>query len=341
MKAVLMAGGQGTRLRPVTGELPKPLAPMLGRPMMEHILLLLKEHGFTQICGALGYRAEEIMERFGDGRALGLRLSWRVEREPLGTAGAVRNCRDFIGDEDVLVISADAACDFDLSGLLKAHRKRGAAATLALVRDPAPLRYGLAVTDSSDRIRAFIEKPDWSRVVTDLVNTGIYVLSPRALDAIPEGQAYDFGRDLFPSLLASGETLLGLPMEGYWCDVGTPLSYYRCCVDALEGRLRLHPGPDFLPVEPPAESAEERPSQVALRIPCRDRAGLMGALSELMLELDADYSDGILLRRESWDLRIRPERDQAALRVEANALDTEFARDLALSARDVIRALEG
>ena len=159
MKAVIMAGGEGRRLRPVTGGMPKPLVPLLGRPMLEHILLLLKRHGVTEVCCAVRYRAEEILRRFGDGSELGLRLSYRVEAEPLGTAGSVKNCADFIGGEDCLVLSGDAACDFDLTALIEAHRAAGAAATLALCRERAPLRYGLAVTDGEGLVRAFIEKP--------------------------------------------------------------------------------------------------------------------------------------------------------------------------------------
>ena len=132
MKAVIMAGGEGRRLRPVTGETPKPLAPLLGRPVMEHILRLLAGQGFTEVCAAVKYRAGEIMARFGDGSALGLSLTYRVEKEALGTAGGVKNCADFTGDEDFLVISGDAACDFDLAALVRAHRDSGAAATLAL-----------------------------------------------------------------------------------------------------------------------------------------------------------------------------------------------------------------
>ena len=185
MKAVIMAGGEGKRLRCVTGDEPKPLVPLLGRPLMEHILRLLKQHGFTEVCAALRYRSCDIRSAFGDGRLLGLSIQYRVENRPLGTAGGVKNCADFIGDEDVLVLSGDAACDFDLAALFDAHRAGGAAATLALYRHPEPLSYGLAVTDGEGFVRAFIEKPDWGRVVTDLVNTGIYVLSPRALAAIP------------------------------------------------------------------------------------------------------------------------------------------------------------
>ena len=176
-----------------------------------------------------------------------------MEQEALGTAGGVKNCADFCGDEDFLVISGDAACDFELSSLVRAHRGSGAAATLALYRSAEPLPYGLAVTDGEGFIRAFVEKPRWPQVVTDLVSTGIYVLSPRAMALVPEGEPFDFARDLFPLLLRRGEAMLGLAMDGYWCDVGSPLAYYRCCVDALEGRVALEPGPP-LPPKPGARA---------------------------------------------------------------------------------------
>lgn len=339
MKAIILAGGDGTRLKAVTGPLPKPMAPLLGRPLMEYTLLLLKKHGFTDICAAVRYRAQDIREHFGDGSAFGVRLRYQEENEAWGTAGAVRRCRDFIGSEDVLIISGDTACDFDLRLLWRRHRERAPAATLALCREAEPLRFGLAVTESSGRIRAFIEKPDWRRVVTDLINTGIYVLSPRALDAIPADRPSDFAKDLFPALLEQGEPLFGLPMEGYFCDVGTPLSYYRCCVDALEGRLALPCAPEFRPA--PAEE-ERTPAEegFTLDCPCRSRAALMGTLSEELLELGADYGDGLHLSGENYRLHIAPLPDASALRVCVQSPDAEFAKGLAFSARDLIAALE-
>ena len=153
MKAVILAGGLGTRLRAVTGEHPKPLAPLLGRPVMEHIVELLRDQGFTEICAALHYRAGEIMAHFGDGRRFGVHMEYRIETANLGTAGSVKNCRDFFGDEDFLIISGDAACDFRLDRLMELHRKKHAAVTIALSRESEPLRYGLAVTDGDGRIR--------------------------------------------------------------------------------------------------------------------------------------------------------------------------------------------
>jgi len=337
MKAVILAGGLGTRLRPVTGEHPKPMAPLLGRPIMEHIVDRLHACGYTEICAALQYRAGEIMAHFGDGRRFGVHMEYRIGTEPLGTAGCVKNCRDFFGTEDFLVISGDAACDFDLARLMTVHREKGAAATLALSADPAPLRYGLAVTDSEGWIRAFIEKPDWPRVVTDLVNTGIYVLSPRVFDYVPDTGACDFGKDLFPKLLAAGEGLYGLMMDGYWRDIGTPQDYFRCCADALDGKLHLIPGEDFRPVPPPAADLPEE--GVLADCPCRDRARLMGTLSELLLDMGADYSDGIRLRGKNFEMHISPSAVSSAVRIAVRSPDAELAGALCLSAKELAEKL--
>ena len=225
MKAIIMAGGEGKRLKPITGSTPKPLVPLCGRPVMEHIILLLRRHGITDICAALKYRPDDIKNYFGSGEKLGVRLEYRVEQNALGTAGGVKNCADFYGSEDFLVISGDAACDIDLSKLIAEHQRRSPAATIALCPEPEPLRYGLALCDREGFIRSFIEKPDWRHVVTNLVNTGIYIISPRAMEHVPENEEFDFAKDLFPRLLDEGEKLLGVPCDGYWCDIGTPKSY--------------------------------------------------------------------------------------------------------------------
>ena len=340
MKAVILAGGEGTRLKSVTGETPKPLVPLLGRSLMEHILLLLCRCGFTEICAAVRYRAEEIEKAFGDGSALGVRLCYRREDEPLGTAGAVKNCADFCGNEDFLLISGDAACDFDLAALWRRHRESGAAATIALKRDASPLRFGLAVTDERGEVRGFVEKPDWPGVVSDRVNTGIYVLSPRAMAYVPEGKPFDFARDLFPLLLRRGERVAGMEMEGYWCDVGTPQSYYRCCADALEGRLKIDVPPAFFPQEGQKRPRREEKAAAVLDVPCRDRAAAMAALSTLMLEMGADYSDGIRFPLAEGGVHICPRAGTSALAVAVDAPDAEFAASLALSAGEIIKALD-
>ena len=337
MKAVILAGGLGTRLRPVTGEHPKPMVPVLGRPMMEHIVELLRRSGYTQICAALHYRAGEIMAHFGDGRKFGVELEYRIETDNLGTAGSVKNCRDFYRDEDFLVISADAACDYDLGFLMRAHEEHEALATLALSAEKTPLRYGLAVTDEEGYIRSFIEKPDWPQVVTDLVNTGIYVLSPGAMERVPDGP-FDFGRDLFPKLLKEGAPLYGQVMQGYWRDIGTPQDYYRCCADALDGKLRLTPGEAFRrPAPEPVTDSEEE--GVVLCCGCVDRARLMGTLSELMLELGADYGDGIRLSGKNYELHISPSAVSSAVRIAVKSPDAELAKALCLSAKEVAEKL--
>ena len=339
MKAVIMAGGEGTRLKAVTGALPKPLVPLLGRPLMEHILLLLRRHGFTEVCAALRYRSCDVRSAFGDGRGLGLSIQYRVEDQPLGTAGGVKNCEDFYAGGDFLVISGDAACDFDLAELMRRHRESGAAATVALSRQAVPLRYGLAVTDGEGRVRSFVEKPVWQRVVTDLVNTGIYVLSPRAMAQVPPGRPFDFARDLFPLLLRRGERIQGVEPAGYWRDVGTPLSYYQCCVDALEGRWKIEIPEAFRPPEGECGPRAEEPAAALLDFPCRDRAATMGALSGLMLELGADYSDGIRLTLPRGSAHIYPCAERSAVAVAVDSPDAEFASSLALSAGEIIRAL--
>ena len=338
MKAVIMAGGEGKRLKTVTGDAPKPMVPLLGRPMMEHIVELLRRSGVTEICAALKYNPQPIMEYFGDGSKFGVRMEYRVEDAPLGTAGGVKNCAGFYGGEDFIVISGDAACDFDLAALMRAFESRRPAAAIALYRDPSPLRYGLAVTDGEGLVRAFIEKPGWERVVTDLVNTGIYILSPRIMRYVPEGTQYDFAGDLFPLLLELGEDILGVDMEGYWCDVGTPLSYYRCCADALEGKLKLPKA--VLPERAPEpESAPEEPDGETLTVACRDRARLMGELSARLMDLGADYTHGLTVRGRDFSVNFSPSPSASAVRVCAAAERAETAKELAVSAEDLIKAL--
>jgi len=335
MKAVIMAGGEGKRLKAVTGELPKPMVPLLGRPVMEHIILLLREYGFKDICVSAKYRAEDIMEYFGDGSSLGVKLQYRIEAEPLGTAGGVKNCEDFYGGEDFLVISGDAACDFDLGRFMRAHREHGCPVSIALCHNSEPVSYGLAITNRDNHVKCFIEKPDWPRVVTDMVNTGIYLISPRIMELVPKNTQFDFAKDLFPLLLERGEEMLALPMDGYWCDIGTPLSYYKCCVDALEGRLRLHEANGFGTVL--ENSLREQPSDDGdfHDLACRDRAALMRALSQSLMDAGADYSDGIRLSGRGYRAHISPLSHRSAIRIAVSSEDAEFAKELGISLREL------
>ncbi len=314
MKAVILAGGEGTRLKTVTGDLPKPMVPVLGVPVMERIIRLLKQHGFDELCAALCYRPEVIQTHFGDGSRFGVHLEYRVQEQPIGTAGSVLQCRDFYGDDDFLVMSADALCDFDLRALMQRHQSARPAVTMALHPNAEPLRYGLVLLDRDGRVRHFVEKPDWPQVVTNLVSTGIYILSPRAMRAVPEGQSFDFAKHLFPLLLQSGETILGVPMDGYWRDIGTPRDYYQGCLDLLDGRLRT---------DPVQEETQTAPVTAGTEVPCRDRAKLMRAASEAFLEAGADFTDGLHFRDGDWDVRVRPDPNESALRVKAQSAEAE------------------
>ena len=330
MKAVLLAGGEGKRLKLVTGDTPKPMAPLLGAPVMERIVHLLRRNGFTRLCAALCYRPEAIQAHFGDGSAFGVQMEYHVQSEPIGTAGSVLQCRDFYGNEDFLVMSGDAMCDFDLRGLYEKHKESGAAVTMALHENLEPLRYGLVLLDRNGRVRHFVEKPDWPQVVTNLVSTGIYVISPRAMGYVPEGQPFDFAKHLFPMLLHSGEEILGVPMEGYWTDIGTPRDYYQCCLDVLDGRVKTDPPAPAEATEPASDSAG------GTAVPCRDRAGLMRLASEAFLEAGADFADGLHFSDGGWEVRIRPDAKDSALRVEGTPAEaeTDVARLLGLMDRE-------
>lgn len=342
MKAVIMAGGEGRRLKAVTGDLPKPMVPLLGKPLMERTVERLRENGITDICATLGYNPAPILSHFGGGEDFGVHLSWRIEDKPLGTAGGVKNCMDFIGSEPFLVLSGDAACDFDLRRLAEEHTRSGAAVTMALYESPDPLRYGLVVPDADGSVRCFIEKPPWERVVTNLVNTGIYVIEPRAMELVPEGESFDFASDLFPKLMDAGEEIHGAVMPGYWCDVGTPRAYFQCCLDALDGALRLPDAP--FEKTAPAAHAERSPlegrARTERRVACRDRAKLMRAVSGAMMEAGAALDDGVVLRSGHCALRVSPAPDADELCIETAADDEDFSGRLADALGDMVQRLE-
>ena len=236
-QAVVMAGGEGSRLRPLTSNLPKPLMPVVNRPIMEHILVLLRENGVQEAHATVHYLADEIEAYFGDGSDFGLRLHYSVEDTPLGTAGSVKRLQEQLNNTFV-VISGDALCDFDLGAAVHFHRQKGAAATLVLYRVPEPREFGVVITDGERRVQRFLEKPSWGEVFSDTVNTGIYVLEPQVLEKIEAGEQVDFSRDLFPALLKEGWPLYGYIAEGYWCDIGSLEQYRQANVDGLEKRVR-------------------------------------------------------------------------------------------------------
>ena len=239
MKAIIMAGGEGVRLRPVSVNAPKPMAPFFDRPLLAHTLHLLKKNQITEACLTLRFLPADILDYFGDGSQHGMRLTHRIEERPLGTAGGVKACEDFIGGEPVLILSGDALCDFDLQACIQFHMDKGADATIVLYAHPEPLEYGLVMTDSEGRVQRFIEKPPWSQVFTNRINTGIYILSPQVLAEIPQGVSYDFGRDFFPRILEKGGKLYGVEAQGYWCDIGSPEAYRQSAMDVLDRKCEV------------------------------------------------------------------------------------------------------
>ena len=238
VKAVIMAGGEGTRLRPLTSNQPKPMLPMANIPMMEHVVNLLRRHGFEDIVVTVAFMANAIRTYFGDGSEFGVRMVYATESTPLGTAGSVRNARDEL-DERFLVISGDVLTDIDLTQVVEFHDKRGGLATLALKAVDNPLEFGIVITREDGSIERFLEKPTWGQVFSDTINTGIYVLEPEIFDFIPEGQSVDFSGESFPEALEAGKELYGYVADGYWEDVGTLEAYLKSHQDILDERVQV------------------------------------------------------------------------------------------------------
>ncbi|MDQ4003005.1 MAG: sugar phosphate nucleotidyltransferase [Actinomycetota bacterium] len=238
MKAVIMAGGQGTRLRPLTSNLPKPMIPIVNVPCMEHIVRLLEKHGLTDIVVTLQFLPEEIQNYFGDGSDWGVNLSYSIEAAPAGTAGSVKLAEEHLKDDRILVISGDALTDCDLTRALRFHEEKGAEATMVLKSVENPLDFGIVITEDDGRISRFLEKPTWGQVFSDTVNTGIYVLEPLVLGEIPADGEYDFSKELFPKLLDEERSLYGFITEDYWEDIGTLEQFMRAQRDILDGKMK-------------------------------------------------------------------------------------------------------
>ncbi|MGE5575821.1 MAG: sugar phosphate nucleotidyltransferase [Syntrophothermus sp.] len=238
MKAMILAAGVGSRLEPLTCNVPKPMVPVVNRPAMEHIVALLKKHGYTDVIANLWYLPERIRGYFGDGSDFGLSLSYSQEKELLGTAGGLKKVEGFF-DDTFLVISGDALTDIDLTDMLRFHRGSGALATIALRRVDDPTRFGVVLTTSDGRITGFQEKPKAAEALSNLANTGIYIFERELLNLIPPGAFYDFGKDLFPRLVAAGAPFYGYAMGGYWCDIGSITQYRLAQYDVLQGKVEL------------------------------------------------------------------------------------------------------
>ncbi|AEY66456.1 mannose-1-phosphate guanyltransferase [Clostridium sp. BNL1100] len=238
MKAVIMAGGEGSRLRPLTCNRPKPMVPIANKPVMEHIIELLKKYGIRDIAVTLQYMPEKIKDYFGDGREYGVNLKYFTEDVPLGTAGSVKNAEEFL-DETFIVISGDALTDINLQEALEFHKKNRSIATLVLKKVECPIEYGVVVTAADGKIRRFLEKPSWGEVFSDTVNTGIYVLSPEVLKYFEKGIVFDFSKDLFPILLKKEEPLYGFVTQDYWCDIGDLDAYVGVHTDILDKKVNI------------------------------------------------------------------------------------------------------
>lgn len=238
MKAVIMAGGEGTRLRPLTCNRPKPMVPIVNKPVMEHIIELLKKHKLVDIAVTLQYLPEMIKDYFGDGSEYGVNLKYYIEDTPMGTAGSVKNAEEFL-DDTFIVISGDALTDIDLEKAIEYHFSKGSEATLILKKVDIPLEYGVVVTDEEGRITRFLEKPSWGEVFSDTVNTGIYILSPEVLKYFNKNEKFDFSKDLFPILLKEKKPMYGYITEEYWCDIGDLRAYSQANMDVLDRKVKV------------------------------------------------------------------------------------------------------
>ena len=232
-----MAGGEGTRLRPLTSNQPKPMVSLCGKPCMEYILELLRSHGIDETVITLMFLPKAIRDYFGDGSTLGMSMRYSVEQAPAGTAGSVKLAEDELRGDTFIVISGDALTDFDLGEVVAFHKQRGAMVTIALKRVENPLEFGVVVVDDEGRIERFLEKPTWGQVFSDTVNTGIYVLEPEIFDHIPGDGPFDFSQDLFPKLFSMGAPLYGYVAEGYWQDIGSLPQYLAANRDLLDGKV--------------------------------------------------------------------------------------------------------
>ncbi len=248
MKVMIMAAGIGTRLRPLTDLMPKPMAPIVNKPALFHILRLLHAHGFREVIINLHHLPDVITGYFGDGTSMGMHIEYSHEPELLGTAGGVKNNAGFLQGDTFLVMSGDALTDIDLTGLVAAHRRYGSIATMAVKEVADPSLYGVVVTDDEDRVVGFQEKPTREEARSRLCNCGIYVFQPEILDCIPAGRFDDFGKRVFPDLLRDGVPFHAHSIGAYWSDVGNLHEYIRGNGDALAGRVRVEiPGTEVRP----------------------------------------------------------------------------------------------
>ncbi len=251
MKVVILAGGEATRLRPLTCNTAKIMVPVLNHPLLEHLINYLKKHSIVDIIIALGKQVEQMQSYFGDGSRFGMKIAYSVEDFPMGTAGAVKNAERFL-DESVIVFNGDIFTDIDLTAMMDLHCEKKASASIALTPVEDPTIYGVVETDAGNMVKRFIEKPSRDEVTTNMINAGIYILEPEILNYIPPKVFFTFERNVFPTALERGQAIYGYPSEAYWIDIGTPEKYLRLNHDLLtryigdkgvefEGESVVHP----------------------------------------------------------------------------------------------------
>jgi mannose-1-phosphate guanylyltransferase len=235
MKAIILVGGEGTRLRPLTYSVVKSMVPVLNRPFLEHVLCNLAKHNINEIVLAMGYKPDSIYEYFKSGPVRDIRLTYSLEVTPLGTAGAVKLAGDHV-HQTFFVLNGDVFSDIDYTDMLRYHRENHARATIALTHVEDPTKFGVVETDDDGRVQRFIEKPPADLVTSHWINAGVYILEPDVLDYIPTGEFYMFERGVFPELLARGERVFGYRSKAYWIDMGTPAKYHQLNADVLQGK---------------------------------------------------------------------------------------------------------
>lgn len=249
MKAVILIGGEGTRLRPLTWNIPKAMVPILNKPFLEHMLLYLRKHGINEVVLAMGYLPDPIQGHLGDGSALGIKINYLVEDEPLGTAGAVKNAGKLL-TESFLVFNGDIITGINLTEMIERHHALKPKVSIALTPVEDPTAYGVVETDGEGMVQRFREKPKREEVTSNMINAGIYILEPEVMAMVPEGEKCMFENFVFPGLLAQGEPILSYPSQAYWIDIGTPEKYIRVNHDLLlewgeevrlEGKSEIHP----------------------------------------------------------------------------------------------------
>jgi len=239
MKAVVMAGGFGTRIQPLTHSRPKPMLPIMNKPMMEHTMMMLKDLGIDEFIVLLYFKPEIIKDHFGDGSDFGIKITYVVPDDDYGTAGAVKLAQKHIGDDNFIIISGDLVTDFDFKKLFDFHASKKAKLSIGLTSVENPLQFGVVIANEDNVIEKFLEKPSWGEVFSDTINTGIYIIESEILDYIPHGENFDFAKDLFPLLMQKEIELMGYSLNGYWRDVGNPESYREVYEDILNKRVNF------------------------------------------------------------------------------------------------------